>query len=61
LHGPLTIFADSGGLFQLNSDGSIAPVGFEKIDGTVFSRISGANLSGIYARWIRSSTATTSR
>jgi hypothetical protein len=47
--GPLTIFADSGGLFQLNSDGSILPVGFEKIDRTVFSRISGPNLSGIYA------------
>ena len=32
-----------------SSGGSIAPVGFEKIDRTVFSRISGANLSGIYA------------
>jgi hypothetical protein len=46
---PLTILADSGGLFQLNSDGSIAPIGFEKIDRTVFSRMGGANLAGIYA------------
>jgi hypothetical protein len=46
--GPFTIFADSGGLFQLNGDGSIAPIGFEKIDRTVFSRVSGASLAGIH-------------
>jgi hypothetical protein len=46
--GAFTIFADSGGLFQLNSDGSIAPIGYEKIDRTVFGRISGPNLAGIY-------------
>jgi hypothetical protein len=45
--GAFTIFADSGGLFQLSADGSIQPIGFEKIDRTVFSRISGANLVGI--------------
>jgi hypothetical protein len=45
--GNLTFFADSGGLFQLNADGSIAPIGFEKIDRTIFSQISGPNLAGI--------------
>jgi hypothetical protein len=45
--GALTFFADSGGLFQLNADGSIAPIGFEKIDRTIFSQISGPNLAGI--------------
>jgi hypothetical protein len=45
--GPMTIFADSGGLFMLNADGSINPIGYEKIDRTIFSQISGSNLAGI--------------
>jgi hypothetical protein len=47
--GSFTIFPDSGGLFQLNSDGSILPIGFEKIDRTVFSRISGPDLASLFA------------
>lgn len=47
--GSFTIFADTGGLFQLNSDGGITPIGFEKIDRTMFAQIEGSALAGIYA------------
>jgi hypothetical protein len=47
--GSFTIFADSGGLFQLNSDGSVIPIGFEKIDRTVFGRITGPDLTALFA------------
>lgn len=46
--GPFTLFADSGGLFQLGADGGIAQVGLEKFDRTVFGRISGPDLAAIY-------------
>lgn len=46
--GAFTIFADSGGVFQLSADGGIAPIGFEKVDRTVFGRISGPDLASIF-------------
>lgn len=46
--GDITFFADSGGFFQLfHGDGSIAPIGFEKVDRTVFTTIDGATLFDI--------------
>lgn len=45
--GSFTFFADAGGFFQIAADGSIAPIGFEKVDRTVFGNIDGAELAGI--------------
>lgn len=45
--GAFTFFADAGGFFQIAPDGSVLPIGFEKVDRTVFGRIDGADLFGI--------------
>lgn len=45
--GAYTFFADSGGFFQIGPDGSLAPIGFEKVDRTIFNRINGSDLFGI--------------
>lgn len=38
--GSYAFFADAGGFFQAGADGSILPIGFEKVDRTVFGKIS---------------------
>lgn len=45
--GSYVFFADSGGFFQIGTDGTIVPIGFEKVDRTVFGIINGADLAGI--------------
>lgn len=43
--GEYTFFADEGGFFQLASDGSIAPIGFEKVDRTIFGRMQSSDIA----------------
>ncbi|MEI3803162.1 hypothetical protein V6R85_01460 [Agrobacterium sp. CCNWLW32] len=38
--GSFVFFADAGGFFQCAADGSVSPIGFEKVDRTVFGKIS---------------------
>jgi len=38
--GSFVFFADEGGFFQVAADGSVNPIGFEKVDRTVFNKIS---------------------
>ncbi len=38
--GTFVFFADAGGFFQAAPDGSVSPIGFEKVDRTVFGKIS---------------------
>lgn len=45
--GAVTFYADSGGFYQIGQDGSVASIGFEKVDRTVFNKVSGANLFAI--------------
>ena len=45
--GSFTFYADEGGFFQIASDGSITPIGFEKVDRTVFGRLNAASISKI--------------
>lgn len=47
--GAITFFADAGAFYQIGTDGQIAAIGFEKVDRTIFSQISGPSLSRIYA------------
>ena len=46
--GAFSFYADEGGFFQISPDGSIAPIGFEKVDRTVFSRLNTTSISRIY-------------
>lgn len=43
--GENTFFADEGGFFQITADGSIAGVGFEKVDRTFFGQIAASNIA----------------
>lgn len=43
--GENTFFADEGGFFQLGSDGSIAPIGFEKVDRTIFGQLASSDIA----------------
>ena len=45
--GSLSFYADEGGFFQINGEGGIVPIGFEKVDRTYFSSINSQNLSQI--------------
>lgn len=48
--GAEAFFADEGGFFQISADGSqLQPIGYEKLDRTIFSRIAAANLAEISA------------
>lgn len=47
--GAFTFYADEGGFFQIASDGGISPIGFEKVDRTVFKRLKTSSISKIYA------------
>lgn len=46
--GEFTFFADSGAFYQIQPNGLILPIGFEKVDRTIFGQISGGALSSIY-------------
>lgn len=46
--GAVTFFADSGAFYQITLDGQITPIGFEKVDRTIFGQISGVGLSRIF-------------
>jgi hypothetical protein len=46
--GAFAFYADEGGFFQISPDGSITPIGFEKVDRTVFKRLSASSISKIY-------------
>ncbi|WP_107341600.1 hypothetical protein [Agrobacterium pusense] len=45
--GAYAFYADEGGFFQIGTDGSISPIGFEKVDRTVFSRLNVTAISEI--------------
>jgi len=46
--GSYAFYADEGGFFQIAADGSISPIGFEKVDRTVFSRLNAVSISEIF-------------
>jgi len=46
--GAYAFYADEGGFFQIGMDGAISPIGFEKVDRTVFSRLNAISISEIY-------------
>ncbi len=43
--GEYTFYADEGGFFQIAGDGSLTPIGFEKVDRTVFTKLNASNIS----------------
>ncbi len=45
--GDLGFFADEGGFFQISPDGTVAPIGFEKVDRTFFRRMAVSSISRI--------------
>lgn len=45
--GAYAFYADEGGFFQISPDGSISPIGFEKVDRSVFSRLNASSISQI--------------
>lgn len=48
--GAYAFFADEGGFFQISADGGeLLPIGYEKVDRTVFTRIAASNLSEMSA------------
>ncbi len=46
--GAFAFYADEGGFFQISPDGGITPIGFEKLDRTVFRRLNVSAISKIY-------------
>lgn len=48
--GDLTFFASFGAFYQLNPDGSLIPIGDEKLDRWFFSQLSGSALANIIGR-----------
>jgi hypothetical protein len=46
--GDFTFFADSGAFYQIQPNGAILPIGFEKVDRTIFQAIAGDALATIY-------------
>lgn len=45
--GSFAFYADEGGFFQIGPDGAITPIGFEKVDRTVFGRLNASSISRI--------------
>jgi len=45
--GTLSFYADAGGFFQLSADGALTPIGFEKVDRTVFGKIDFSDITSI--------------
>lgn len=46
--GELSFYADEGGFFQIGSGGEVVPIGFEKIDRTIFTRMNANNLAEMF-------------
>lgn len=46
--GEYAFYADEGGFFQLGPDGSVTPIGFEKVDKTIFGRMAVSDIASIY-------------
>lgn len=46
--GAYTFYIDEGGFFQIGTDGELKPIGFEKVDRTLFRRINSSNLASMY-------------
>lgn len=46
--GAYAFYPDEGGFFQMGPDGSITPIGSEKIDRTIFGRMAVADIANIY-------------
>lgn len=46
--GSYAFYADEGGFFQIGGDGAIAPIGFEKVDRTTFTRLNASNISNMF-------------
>lgn len=45
--GAYAFYADEGGFFQIATDGSVTPIGFEKVDRSVFGRLNASAISDI--------------
>lgn len=45
--GSFAFYIDEGGFFQIGADGGLTPIGFEKVDRTVFSSLNAADVSKI--------------
>lgn len=45
--GTQAFFADQGGFFQIDADGALSSIGFEKVDRTVFSRLNAVHIAEI--------------
>lgn len=45
--GSFAFYADEGGFFQIDTDGAISPIGFEKVDRSVFGRLNVSAISDI--------------
>ncbi|TGP26101.1 MULTISPECIES: hypothetical protein [unclassified Mesorhizobium] len=45
--GDMAFYADEGGFFQVGADGTIAGVGFEKVDRTIFGQMSASNIASM--------------
>lgn len=45
--GSTTFFADVGGFFQIEADGALSPIGFEKVDRTLFGSLLSSSMSEV--------------
>lgn len=45
--GAFIFYCDEGGFFQISTDGSVANIGFEKVDKTIFTRLQATSISRI--------------
>jgi hypothetical protein len=45
--GSYAFYADEGGFFQIDVDGGLTPIGFEKVDRTVFKRLNVSSIAKI--------------
>ncbi|WP_182417943.1 hypothetical protein [Bartonella sp. HY038] len=46
--GSYAFYADEGGFFQISMDGTINPIGFEKVDRSVFSKLNAVDISSMF-------------
>lgn len=45
--GGFTFFADVGGFYQISPDGTVLPIGFEKVDRTIFGQMAASDIGEI--------------
>lgn len=43
--GAYVFYCDEGGFFQISPDGSLSPIGFEKVDKTIFTKLQASSIS----------------